>query len=57
MLESKADPRMKLELVLGLNPYSNHVAYLLFLVKKLTEKEDQIIWRDLYLESICWIIL
>lgn len=57
MLESKADPRMKLELVLGLNPYSNHVAYLLFLVKKLTEKEDQIIWRDLCLESICWIIL
>lgn len=28
MLESKADPRIKLEIVLGLNPHSKHV-YLL----------------------------
>ena len=26
MLESKADPRIKLEIVLGLNPHSKHVS-------------------------------
>ena len=41
-LETKADPRLKLEIVLGLNPLFMHVSDL-FLLKEHEEKEDMII--------------